>query len=132
MRKKRCPHRMEIWFADLGSHPGSFVQEGVRPVLVVSNDTANTHAKTVTILPMTSKIKKPWLPTHVPLGSLNLVISPAYHKYFCAALVLVEQITTIDSDALIRYVGRVQSRKKQQEIDSVLGKQLGMVMTYGI
>lgn len=132
MRKKRCPHRMEIWFADLGKHPGRCVQEGVRPVLVVSNNKANTHSQAVTVLPMTSRMKKPLLPSHVPLGSLSMVISHDYHEYFHAALVLVEQITTIDKDMLIRYVGRVQSRKKQQEIDGVLLKQLGAVMTYGL
>ena len=41
------------------------VQEGCRPVFIVSNDTANGHSGTVTVVPMTSKKKKAYLPTHV-------------------------------------------------------------------
>lgn len=59
------PHRGDIWFAELGKHPGTSVQEGCRPVFIMSNDTANGHSGTVTVVPMTSKKKKAYLPTHV-------------------------------------------------------------------
>ena len=32
------PQRGDIWFADLGSHPDSSVQGGIRPVIILSND----------------------------------------------------------------------------------------------
>ncbi|MBR2563419.1 MAG: type II toxin-antitoxin system PemK/MazF family toxin, partial [Paenibacillus sp.] len=66
------PKRMEIWFAELGAHPGTSVQEGCRPVLVISNDKGNEYAETVTVAPLTSKIKKPWLPTHLMVTEENI------------------------------------------------------------
>lgn len=77
MSCQHIPHRMEIWFADLGRHPGSCVQEGIRPVLVISNDIANEHAETVTVLPMTSRIKKVWLPCHISVSEEEMGISRA-------------------------------------------------------
>ena len=38
--------RGDIYYADLGA-PGGSRQSGLRPVLVVSNDTANVHAPLV-------------------------------------------------------------------------------------
>ena len=54
----RIPYRGEIWVAHLGSHPNTSVQEGSRPVLIVSNDKGNHTSNTVVVLPLTSQIKR--------------------------------------------------------------------------
>lgn len=125
MKQKRSSRRMEVWFADLGEHPGTCVQEGIRPVLVVSNNIANQHAKTVSVLSMTSRPKKSWLPSHVSLCEQDMIMSQGYHDNFDDSLVLLEQITTIDKTALRTYVGWVKSWKKQNEIAVALAAQLG-------
>ena len=43
--------RGDIYYADLGAPTGS-CQCGLRPVLVVSNDTVNVHAPVITVVPI--------------------------------------------------------------------------------
>ena len=58
--------RGEIYFADLDPVIGS-EQGGMRPVLIIQNDLGNRFSPTVIVLPLTSRINKTPLPTHVPL-----------------------------------------------------------------
>ena len=64
------PKRMDIWYAHLRENTGTSVQEGDRPVLVISNDVANRCSDVVTVLPMTSQIKKMYMPTHCIISDL--------------------------------------------------------------
>jgi mRNA interferase MazF len=119
---------MDIWFAELGEHPGTCVQEGCRPVLVISNDIANGHAETVTVIPMTSKIKRKWLPSHIPLSEEDMLVSQCYHSRFEPSLILLEQITTIDKTAFRTFVGAVRSKEKTEEINKAVAQQLHTVI----
>ena len=40
---------MELWLAELPTNPGH-VEHGKRPVVIVSNDAANTHSPVVTVV----------------------------------------------------------------------------------
>ena len=56
--------RGEIYYADLSPVIGS-EQGGIRPVLIISNNTGNRHSPTVIIAPITSRTHtKAKLPTH--------------------------------------------------------------------
>ncbi len=88
----RAPHRGDIWFADLGCHPGTSIQAGCRPVLIVSNDIGNTYAGTLNVLPMTRHLKKPELPCH---KELNPEAVGDLKQELNASMILAEQITTI-------------------------------------
>jgi mRNA interferase MazF len=46
----------EIWMADLNPVIGS-EQSGIRPVVIISGNTMNSHYRVVIICPLTSKIK---------------------------------------------------------------------------
>ena len=51
--------RFEIWMANLPKHDEeSHVQRGRRPVVIVSNDIINDTSTVVTVVPITSKMKK--------------------------------------------------------------------------
>ncbi|WP_195303692.1 type II toxin-antitoxin system PemK/MazF family toxin, partial [Blautia wexlerae] len=50
--------RGDILWADLGMFPTTSVQGGVRPVIVVSNNKANTYSSVITVVPLTSRIYK--------------------------------------------------------------------------
>ena len=63
----KIPKQYEIWFAELGNHYGTSVQSGNRPVLVISNDMANRNSPIITVIPMSSKLKKLELPVHIPV-----------------------------------------------------------------
>ncbi len=56
--------RGDIYFAELNPVQGS-EQGGMRPVLVVQNDVGNNYSPTTIVLPITSRLQKPKLPTHV-------------------------------------------------------------------
>ena len=58
--------RGDIYYADLRPVVGS-EQGGIRPVLVIQNDTGNRHSPTVIVAAITSKMTKAKLPTHVKI-----------------------------------------------------------------
>ena len=89
------PKRMEVWYAGLDRMTGSFVQGGNRPVLIVSNDVNNTVSPLVTVIPMTSKPKKMYLPTHVWIESDQMIGVGKGNTAVASGLMLAEQITTI-------------------------------------
>lgn len=47
--------------------PGSHVQGGDRPWVVVQNDIGNANSPTTIVVPLTGKIKRLDIPSHVPL-----------------------------------------------------------------
>ena len=63
----RRPKRGDVWFADLGTHPDTSVQDGCRPVFIISNDIGNQHEDTINILPMTRHLKRQSLPCHTQI-----------------------------------------------------------------
>ena len=104
---ERTPQRGDIWFADLIGCPGTCVQRGIRPVLVVSNDMGNTHSTIVNVLPMSSQIKKMYLPSHTQLEPRDVADS---RFAFRESVVQAEQITTIGRMQL--KIGRASCRER--------------------
>lgn len=118
--------RFEIWFAELGNHYGSSVQSGSRPVLVMSNDVANHYSSTLTVIPMTTVMKKLELPTHIPVSEADCQMYGS-HTYLRESIALAEQVTTIDKKALRNVLCRVTSAEKQKEIEQALAGFFNMV-----
>ena len=56
----------DIYYANLNPVVGS-EQGGIRPVLIIQNDTGNKYSPTVIVAPITSKAKRSGLPTHATL-----------------------------------------------------------------
>lgn len=90
-------HRGDIYYADLSGVMGS-EQGGIRPVVVVQNEKGNRFSKTVIIAPISTRMTKPPLPTHVVL--------PDAMMERCS-MVLLEQLRTLDKQRLGKWVGRV-------------------------
>ena len=80
-------HRGDIYYADLSPVVGS-EQGGLRPVLIVQNDTGNRHSPTVR------------LPTHIELSASNYGLSRD-------SVVLLEQIRTLDKSRLRERMGKL-------------------------
>ena len=84
--------RGDIYYADLSPVVGS-EQGGVRPVLIIQNDTGNKYSTTVIVAAISSKVDaKAKLPTHYLLKAENGLELPS--------LVLLEQLRTIDKRRL--------------------------------
>ena len=60
--------RGDVYYADLRPVIGS-EQGGIRPVLIIQNDTGNKHRPTVFVAAITSKMNKAKLPTHIEIDS---------------------------------------------------------------
>lgn len=75
---------------------GENIQSGVRPVLVAQNIIAGT---TIEVLPLTSKLKALYLPTHVVIQPTEL------NGFSCPSMILAEQATTINLSFLIKRLG---------------------------
>ncbi len=79
--------RGDVYFADLSPVKGS-EQGGVRPVVVIQNNTGNRFSPTVIVAAITAQIQKAKLPTHVEV----------HKKYGFErdSVILLEQVRTID------------------------------------
>ena len=84
--------RGDIFYADLRPVVGS-EQGGIRPVLIVQNDTGNKHSPTVIIAAITSRMTKAPLPTHVKIDS-------GKYDIIKDSVILLEQLRTIDKARL--------------------------------
>ena len=109
--------RGEIWYADLSPIVGS-EQGGLRPVLIIQNDVGNKHAPTTIAAPITSRLFKSLLPTHIPLakGEGNLASN---------SLILLEQIRVIDKQRLKNRFG-VLSEDKMEQVNKAIKVSLGV------
>ncbi len=92
--------RGELYYADLSPVVGS-EQGGIRPVLVVQNDTGNKYSPTVIAAAVTSKIHKARLPTHIEL--------PQAFGLQKDSVILLEQIRTIDKRRLMSRIGELSA-----------------------
>ena len=84
--------RGDIYCANLDPVVGS-EQGGIRPVIVIQNDTGNKHAPTLIVATVTTRIhKKANMPTHFVIYD-----NPAFKE---ASVVQLEQIRTIDKSRI--------------------------------
>ena len=109
--------RGDIYYADLSPVVGS-EQGGVRPVLIVQNDTGNKHSPTVIAAAITSQTGKARLPTHITLaaGSVGLPKD---------SVILLEQIRTLDKKRLREHMGRVDDRIMRR-VDTAIAVSFGL------
>lgn len=93
---KRSIKRGDIFIADFNEATGS-VQSGLRPVVVIQNNTGNRFSSTVIVATITSKIqKKREMPTHIVVDVDGLINE---------SIVQLEQIATIDKKQVLNFVG---------------------------
>lgn len=110
-------HRGEIYLIDFGQYVGS-EQGGIRPALVVQNDTGNHFAPTTIICPLTSK-QKHKIATHVPISSEDGGIDKN-------SIVLCEQIRVVDKSRILQKIGEIKNPATIQEINRKLMLSIGV------
>lgn len=109
--------RGEIFFAELNPVQGS-EQGGIRPVLVVQNDVGNSYSPTTIVLPITSRLTKAKLPTHVELSKNESGLARD-------SVVLAEQIRTIDKHRLQQKISSLNS-DSMNKINQAMGISMGI------
>ena len=88
--------RGDVYWADLSPVLGA-EEGGMRPVVIVSNDTANSSMQTVIAVVITSKSLS-LTPTRVPLSALSVGVSKD-------SVILTEQLRTLDRQRLKEKIG---------------------------
>ena len=103
--------RGDVFYADLRPVVGS-EQGGIRPVLIIQNDTGNKHSPTVICAAITSKMNKAKLPTHVEINAYS-------SELMRDSVILLEQLRTVDKKRLKEKVCHLSS-DYLQKVDQAL------------
>lgn len=109
--------RGDIYYADLSPVVGS-EQGGMRPVLIIQNDTGNRHSPTVIAAAITSRLDKAKLPTHITLASQSAGLNRE-------SIILLEQIRTLDKSRLRERMGRLDE-ETMSAVDAALAVSFGL------
>ena len=109
--------RGDIYYADLSPVVGS-EQGGMRPVLIVQNDTGNKHSPTVIAAAITSQTGKARLPTHIELNAQSVGMSRD-------SVILLEQIRTIDKSRLRERMGKLDENT-MTKVDNAIAVSFGL------
>jgi mRNA interferase MazF len=98
--------RGDVILCDLNPVIGS-EQSGIRPVVILQSDRANTVSQHTIIAPFTTKIRQALLPSHVlvPQGIGGLSQD---------SVILCEQIRVIDRSRVIKFIGHLEEQYIQQ------------------
>lgn len=107
----------DVYMAKLNDDVDGCIQTGVRPVIIVSNDKANEYSPVITIIPLTSKMDKRSLPTHVYMANCGLS-KPS--------IALAEQITSLNKTRLLKYLGNIMSTEYENKVRKAIEIQLNM------
>lgn len=109
--------RGSIILVDLGEVLGS-EQGGIRPAVVFQNAKANQFSPTVTIIPMTTRVKTK-LPTHIELKVKDGVDKDC--------IVLTETIRTVARERILKLLGEVENKNAMRKIEIGLMIQTEMI-----
>lgn len=104
--------RGDIFYADFGTGIGA-IQGGIRPVLIMQNDTGNKYSTTVQGAPITSRLKR-YQPTHYDISKYDCSVT----GLFKPSIVLMEQSTTFPKSILIEKIGHINIDLDEELQDS--------------
>lgn len=116
MARKRI-RRGDIYYADLRPVVGS-EQGGIRPVVILQNNTGNQFSPTTIAAAITSRDEKHQLPTHIWIGGQPYGLCRE-------SMILLEQVRTLDRKRLRDYIGCLD-KETMQAVDRGLVVSLGM------
>ena len=109
--------RGDIYYADLSPVVGS-EQGGMRPVLIIQNDTGNRHSPTVIAAAITSQTGKANLPTQFSLAARSCGLTRD-------SVILLEQVRTLDKSRLRERMGRLDEPAMHQ-VDNAIAVSFGL------
>ncbi len=109
--------RGDIFYADLRPVVGS-EQGGIRPVVILQNNTGNQFSPTTIAAAITSREEKRQLPTHIR-------IAVQFHGLHKQPMIILEQFRTLDLKRLRDYIGCLDKK-------TLLAVDRGLTVSLGI
>jgi len=107
--KGLTPRRGEIWLVNFNPGRGS-EQKGIRPALVIQNDTGNIYASTTIVAAITSTIKE---------FPVTVVVSASEGGLKQRSMVNLAQLLTIDKGRLQKRLGNL-SDSAMEHVDEAI------------
>lgn len=112
--------RGDVFIADLGERDlgenETHLQTGRRPVVIVQNDVGCFYSETVTMVPLTTSLKKLQQPTHYILKN-----APFLKRQ---SMAIAEQVRTISKQQVLNFLGKL-NQTDMDGVDQALKIQLG-------
>jgi mRNA interferase MazF len=102
--------RYDVVLVDFGTDTIGSEQGGVRPAVVVQNDKGNIHSTTTIVMPLSSKIKTPYMPTHA------MVRKGREKGLRRDSVVLGEALRQVSEIRIKKWIGKIVDESEQQEI----------------
>lgn len=110
-------YRGEIWWARMGEDNEGSEKNGLRPVVILSNDACNKTSPLITVAPITSSIRKVY--------STNVRLHNGEGGLTRETKVCCEQIRAIDKERITFYVGTLP-KSRMELIEKAIKFALGM------
>lgn len=105
-------HRYDIVEVEKQNAKGS-VQGKKRPYVIVSNEKGTINADIVTVMPLTSRVKKRHLPVHECLEAQTENGLAVY------SMILGEQPQTICKSEILKKIGTITNKKQKNMVNKV-------------
>jgi len=111
--------RYDVVLVDFGKETIGSEQGGLRPAVIIQNDTGNLHSGTTIVFPFTTQLKRLNQPTHT-------LIAKGKHKGLVEdSMVLGEAIRQIDQKRIQEYLGTITDINERNEIKRVYDANFG-------
>lgn len=99
-QENRNFRRGEVYYVDFSSSQGS-EQGGIRPALILQNNIGNYFCPTITVVPLSSKVKREDLSTHY-------ILRKDKNSFLVQdSIVCVEQVRAVDKKRFKNYFGTI-------------------------
>lgn len=103
--------RYDIILVDFGNDTIGSEQHGIRPAMIIQNDTGNKHSGTTIVMPLTSNLNKNAnFPTH------TLIKKGKGKGLTSDSIVLGECMRQISEMRIVKFLGRITDEKEKAEI----------------
>lgn len=111
--------RYDVVLVNFGENVIDSEQAGIRPAIVIQNDTGNFFSSTTIVMPLTSKIKNINQPTH------TLIKKGKEKGLVDDSVLLGECMRQISKKRILKFLGRVTSINEKNEIRRVYDANFG-------
>ena len=118
MAKNITVSKNDVVRVDLSGSLGS-EQGKIRYAVVIQNDVGNKHSPTTIIMPMTSKLKALYIPTHALIKKDN------DNGLRVDSVILGEQLRVVSKERIIQRVGKITNKETLADIKRVYNANIG-------
>ena len=102
----------DIVYVDLNTSKIGSEQTGIRPCVIIQNNTGNKYSPTLLVMCLTSSIKKKELPTHC------IIPKSAANGLKCDSMVMAETLCQISKERILSKAGYIDNERDKNNIIS--------------